>query len=330
MKDISVLLNERVRCEVIEIDKRGKNVIVSRRHVLEKERAEAREKLLTELAVGQTRRGIVRNIVEFGAFVDLGGVEGLVHIRDVSWGTVEKVSDVLSPGQEIEVKVLKIDSKRERISLGYKQAQPDPWKDVAARFPLGTDVRVRVVRLADFGAFAEVEPGVEGLIPISEMGWGRVHRTSDAVTVGAVVPAVVIRVEPEKRRLALSIKRAQPDPWAGVLESFAVDSWAPGKVTRVTDFGAFVELVPGVEGLVHISEMSDKRVRAAGDVVSVGQDVQTRILGVDQENRRISLSLKRKPELAEVPPEAVPDRKHAQKKKRTKPLRGGLASHFEW
>ncbi len=334
MKDISVLLNERVRCQVIEIDKRGKNIVVSRRALLEKERAAAREQLKGELAVGQVRRGVVKNITDFGAFVDLGGLEGLVHIRDLSWGMVEKVTDVLTAGQEIDVKVLKIEAKRNRISLGYKQAQPDPWVDIGERYPVGNQVKVRVVRLADFGAFAEIEKGIEGLIPISEMGWSRVVKSSDVVKVGQEVNCVVIRVEPDKRRIALSMKRAQPDPWAGVLESFPAESMVPGKVTRIADFGAFVELVPGVEGLIHISEMSEKRVRTCADVVSVGQEVEARVLGVDRENRRISLTLKARPELAVAAAPADDDgkldHKPMPKKKRAKPLRGGLSSHFEW
>ncbi len=329
MKDISVLLNEKIRCEVMEVDRRGKNLLVSRRKLIERDEAEARERLKAELEVGQLRRGTVRNITEFGAFVDLGGLEGLVHISDLRWGSVEKVSDVLSTGQEVEVKVLKIDLERNRISLGLKHAQPDPWVNAPEQYPVGTALKVRIVRIADFGAFAELEQGVEGLIPISEMAWNRVQRTSDVVSVGDVIDAVVIRIEPKKRRLALSMKQAQPDPWAGVLESFSAQSLAKGRVTRVADFGAFVELVPGVEGLIHISELSDRRVKACGDVVQVGQELEARVLGVDVENRRISLSLKQ----VDVP--AASNEKAAseppkQPKKRKKPLRGGLSSHFNW
>jgi small subunit ribosomal protein S1 len=329
MKDVSLLLNQQVRCEVIEIQRRSKNLLVSRRKLMEREREAAKDQLVAELAVGQTRRGVVKNITDFGAFVDIGGIEGLVHIRDLSWGTVEKVSDVVSTGQEIDVVVLKIDTKRERLSLGYKQALPDPWTKVGARYSEGMNVQAKVVRLADFGAFAELEPGVEGLIPLSEMGWSRVHRASDAVTVGQVVDAVIIRTEPEKRRLALSLKQARPDPWQGVLEGFTPNTITPGKVTRIADFGVFVEVAPGVEGLIHISELSDKRVRTCGDVVSVGQEVQARILSVDLEQRRISLSLKPSPESRgdAVVSASAPG---SAKKQRKRPLRGGLSSHFEW
>ncbi len=331
MRDISLLLNTTARCEVIEVDRRSKNVLVSRRKCLERELSESKEKLLAELAVGQTRHGVVSNITGFGAFVDLGGVDGLLHIRDLSWGTVEKVSDVLSLGQEVDVQVLKIDAKRERISLGLKQVQPDPWTGIDERCALGTTLKARVMRLANFGAFAELEPGVEGLIPISEMSWSRVRQASDVVSVGDMADVVVIRLEPERRRIALSIKQAQPDPWEGVLETFAKESLATGKVTRLADFGAFVELVPGVEGLIHISELSDQRVRTCRDVVQVGQEVQARVLGVDKENRRIALSLKAAKEEA-GPGHWEPSTAEAAKrsKKRKKPLRGGLTSHFEW
>ncbi len=328
MRDISLLLGQTVRCEVIELERKHKNVLISRRKLLEHEREQARATLKTELAVGQIRRGVVGTITEYGAFVDLGGLDGLIHIRDVSWGQVEKVSDVLTPGQEVEVKVLRIDSKRERVSLGLKQAQPDPWQHAAARYAAGATLKVRVVRLADFGAFAELEPGVEGLIPVSEMAWHRVQRPSEVVSAGDIVDVKIMRVEPERRRIALSIRQAQPDPWAGVLESFPEKSVVRGKVTRLANFGAFVEVAPGVEGLIHISELSDRRVKTCRDVVDVGHEVEVRVLGIDQENRRISLSMKStSPSETAVDTPAQPTK---QAKKRKKPLRGGLASHWDW
>lgn len=332
MKDISLLLNQIVRCEVMELDRRNKNVLLSRRKVQERELAEAREKLRAELAVGQVRPGVVRSITDFGAFVDLGGVDGLLHIRDLSWGTVEKVTDVLSTGQHVEVMILKIDTKRDRISLGLKQALPDPWVHVPEKYPVGTSLKVRVIRLADFGAFAELEPGVDGLIPLSEMGWSRVKHSADAVSPGSVVDCVVIRVEAEHHRIALSMKQAQADPWAGVFESFPVHSLVHGKVTRLADFGVFVEITPGVEGLIHISELSDRRVKSCSEVVEAGQEIETRVLGVDKDNRRISLSIKavNAPTSTEAAAVAGPATPAKAAKKRKKPLRGGLASHFEW
>lgn len=332
LKDISVLLNQTIPCEVLEVDRRHKNVLVSRRKVIERERAAEREKLLAELAPGQVRRGVVGSITDFGAFVDLGGVDGLVHISDLSWTNVGKVSEVLSVGQEIEVKVLKVDRERDRISLSYKATQPDPWEGVEERYPAGTALKARVTRLADFGAFAELEPGVEALVPLSEMGWSRVNRASEAVQVGDMVDTVVLRVELAKRRIALSMKQAQADPWQGVLESFAPQSLIEGTVTRLADFGAFVEIAPGVEGMIHISELSDKRVKSCGEVVKVGQKVETRVLGVDQEQRRISLSIKavHAPTADAATMAAAHSAPARVEKKRKKPLRGGLASHFEW
>ena len=330
MKDISILLNERITCEVLEVDQRGKNVLVSRRKVMEREQEAAREKLEATLEVGQTHKGIVRNIADFGAFVDIGGLEGLVHIRELSWGTVDKVTDVVSVGQEVEVQVLKIDKKRGRLSLGLKQTTPDPWSTVADRYTVGAELKVRIVRLADFGAFAELEPGIEALIPISEMSWSRIRHSSNAVSIGDMVDAVVIRCAPEKRRIALSMKQAQADPWEGVLESFEEKSLVHGRVTRLADFGAFVELAPGVEGMIHISELSDRRVNTCSDVVRVDQEVEARVLGIDKENRRIALSIKQvaAPQASEAPTAAAEPAK--PRKPRKKPLRGGLSSYYDW
>lgn len=327
VKDISVLLNTSVRFEVLEVDRRHKNVLVSRRKLLERERAEARERIFAELTNGQVRKGVVTNTTEYGAFVDLGGIDGLIHISDMSWGTVEKVTDVVSPGQEVEVKVLKVDRERERISLGLKQVTQNPWSTAAERYPVGTALKVRVLRLANFGAFAELEPGLEGLIPVSEMSWTHVRNPSDAVKTGDMVDAVVIRVEADKRKLALSMKQATPDPWAEVVGSFPAQSIVTGKVMRLTDFGAFLELAPGVEGLVHVSEIADRRVRTPADVLTVGQEVQVRVLGVDRDQRRMSLSIKavhHQPEHTAAA--AAASGPQPAKKQRKKPLRGGV----EW
>lgn len=333
MKDVSLLLNQMVKCEVMEVDRRHKNVLLSRRKVMEREQAELREKLKGELEAGQLREGFVRSITDFGAFVDIGGIDGLVHISDMSWGSVGKVTDVLEVGQKVKVMVLKVDTKRDRISLGLKQAMPDPWTGAADKYPVGSSLKARVVRLADFGAFAELESGVEGLIPISEMNWSRTRAASDAVSVGDMVDCVVIRMEPDKRRIAMSMKQAQADPWAGVLESFPAQSIVKGKVTRLADFGAFVEIAPGVEGLVHISELADRRVNSCSEVVQVGQEVEARVLGTDREHRRISLSIKAVQAHAageETAHAATVTAPAKPRKERKKPLRGGLSSHFDW
>ncbi|UCG16054.1 MAG: S1 RNA-binding domain-containing protein [Phycisphaerales bacterium] len=328
MLDISLLIGQAVRCEVLEVSRRDKNVLLSRRKIQEAELAAAREALLKELAEGQLRRGVVRNVTEYGAFVDLGGVDGLLHVSDMSWSQVDKPSDIVSIGQSVDVTVLKMkkaEDGRLRISLGLKQSTPDPWERVESEYPVGTQLKARIARLAAFGAFAEVEEGVEALVPISEMSWGRIHRPKDVVSVGDIVDVVVIRLEREKRRMALSMKQASPDPWEGVQEQFADDAVVTGHVTKLADFGAFVELRPGVEGLVHVSELSEQHVRTPGDVLSVGQEVAVKVLGTDMEQRRIALSIKAidaAPEDASGSP-AAPAK---APKKRKKPLRGGISS----
>lgn len=326
--DISNLIGDVVRCQVLEVDRRDKNVLVSRRKVQEAEFMEARKQLLTELAEGQLRQGVVRNVTDYGAFVDLGGVDGLLHVSDMSWSQVDKPSDLVHVGQHVDVKVLKIKQGEEgklRISLGLKQAMPDPWANVERDFPVGTSLKARVVRLADFGAFAEVTQGVEALIPISEMSWGRINRPKDLLSVGEMVNVVIIRLELDKRRMALSMKQAAPDPWEGVDADFPAEAVVTGRVTKTADFGAFVELRPGVEGLIHISELSDSHVRRPTDVVQPGQDVQVKVLGVDMEHRRISLSIKAltASAVAEALAETAPAK---QTKKRKKPLRGGYST----
>lgn len=329
LKDVSVLIGELVLCEVVEVDRKRKNVTVSRRKVLEREAEAKRGQVLQELEVGQVRRGVIRNIMEYGAFVDIGGVDGLVHIGDLSWHPVQKVSDVVEVGQTVEVKVLKIDHGKDRISLGLKQVTPDPWTAAMGKYTEGSQHRVEVVRLADFGAFAELEPGIDGLIPISEMSWGRVASAGDVVKVGDRVDVKIIRVEENRRRIALSIKQATADPWAGVADGYEPNSKVKGKVTRLESFGVFVQLVPGVEGLIHISELSDKHVKSCSEVVAEGQEVDARVLGVDKERRRISLSLKPAPAEAPAPTEAVGSAK-PQPKKKSKARRGGLDGDWNW
>jgi len=330
VKDISIFLGDSVRCEVMEIDRRGKNLTVSRRRVLAKEREANREDLLKDLEVGQVRKGVVGNLTDFGAFVDLGGVDGLIHISDMSYRQIKKPSEVVKSGDIVEVKILKIqgEGSKQRISLGLKQTQPDPWDGIAERFPLQSTHRVRVVRLADFGAFAQLEEGVDGLIPVSEMSWSRIGSPKEVVEVGQTVDVSVIRVEPKRHRISLSMKHAQPDPWAGVMESYTPNMMVEGKVTRLAEFGAFIELVPGIEGMAHISELSDKRVKSCGDVLKVGQEVKARILNVDQKTRRIGLSLKPAQEAAAKL--SLGSEKAGPPKKRDKKLRGGLSGGWDW
>lgn len=337
LRDISVLLGQRVPVEVLEVSREKKNVVVSRRRVLEKTLQAAREKLLSELEVGQIRTGIVTRLTDYGAFVDLGGVSGLIHISDFTYGRINKPSDMLSEGQRVEVKVLKYNRQTGKIGLGLKQVRPDPWQGVEHRYPVGARVRGTVVRLADFGAFVELEEGIDALVPVSEISWTqRIRRAGDVLSVGQTVEGVVIRVEPDKRRMAISLKQAEADPWHGVPEQYPPGSRVRGRVKQVTRFGAFVELHPGVEGLIHISELSDGRVARVEDVVQPGQEVEVRVLAVDPEARRISLSLK--PERptgdgqATAAPDGTPGARHVStaRKNRKKQLRGGLGIPGGW
>jgi small subunit ribosomal protein S1 len=322
--DISTLIGERVTCVVTEVDRKDQNVLVSRRKYLEKEQAEVREKTFASLNEGDTVTGKVARIADFGAFIDLGGVDGLLHIKDLSYGRVEKVADVVKVGDLVEVKVLRVDSKKQRISLGLKQARPDPWLDVEQKYSPGMRIKVRATKLVQFGAFAEVEEGVEGLIPLSEMSRiKRVMKPSEVLHTGDIVEVQILKVDAKERRISLSIKELEEDPWAGAVEHFPAQGTVKGKVTRTTDFGAFVELKPGVEGLVHISELSENRVRSVGEVVSAGQEVEVRVLGVDPEKRRISLSMK--PALEETLAARNDSLGMAKPRKRKKPLRGGLS-----
>jgi len=332
IKDISVFLTQTIQCEVLEVNRRERNVLVSRRKYLEKAQREERERIEAELAPDQVRKGVVSNITDFGAFVDLGGgLDGLIHIRELAWGQVEKVADVVEVGQTVEVVVLKIDKEHKRISLSLRKALQDPWTCMGQKYAEGTQVKARIVRIQDFGAFAELEPGIEALIPISELSWtGRVRHPKDVVEVGQMVDAVVTRLEMDKRKAALSMKRVATDPWEGVFESFPKDSLVTGTVMRLADFGAFVQITAGVEGLVHISEISSQRVKSTADALQVGQEVKARVLNVDRAQRRISLSIKAADESMPTTESASPADEKARKKKRAKPLRGGLTTDWDW
>jgi small subunit ribosomal protein S1 len=328
VKDISVLIGEHVRCSVTSVDRTTRDIVVSRRKVLEQERKENRQRLLDELAEGENRTGTVSSITEYGAFIDLGGIDGLLHITDMSWGRVKSARDVVQEGQTITVKVLKIDREKGKISLGLKQAEPNPWDNIEQKYPVGSRVRARVVRMAEFGAFLELEPGVDALLPISEMSWSkRIARPDEIVKVGDVPEVSILKVDAPKKRISVSMKATSEDPWARVQELFPVNSTVKGKVTKAMEYGAFVELAPGVEGLIHISELSDRRVRAVTDVVKEGQEVEVRVIKFDPEAKRISLSMKPP---AKDAPEPAAEERSKKKPARKRPLRGGLASHFEW
>ena len=324
-KDISTFIGQKMQAEVTQFDAHAKNLVLSRRNILEREKEEARQKLLAELAEGQTRQGTVRNVTDFGAFVDLGGADGLLHISEMSYKRGQKPSDFVKVGDIVDVKIIKFDKETGKMSLSLKQARPDPWAGVETRYQTGSTVTGRVTKIEPFGAFIEVEEGIEGLLPVSEMSWQRIRHPSDVVKVGDTIKLVVLSMDPEQKRMSFSLKQAGPDPWASVKDRYALDRVVTGKVTRVVDFGAFVELEPGLEGLVHISELDNRRVRAASDVVKPGQDVKARVLEIDKDSRRISLSIRRavEPEKpAAAPAEATPVA--PVKKKKRPELRGGL------
>jgi small subunit ribosomal protein S1 len=324
MKDISTLIGQRITAEVMQFDRHAKNLLLSRRAFLEKQKEEARQKLMAELAEGQTHRGIVRSVMDYGAFIDLGGVDGLLHVSEMSHKRGRHPSEFVKVGDLVDAKIIKLDKETGKMSLSLKQAMPDPWVNIETRYPVGTTLTGRVTRVEPFGAFVEVEDGVEGLLPVSEISWQRIRHPSDVVKDGDTIKLVVISLDPAQKRMSFSLKQAGPDPWAQAKEKYAVDTVVTGKVTRVVDFGAFVELEPGLEGLVHISELAANRVRAASDVVKPGQEIQARVLEVDKDARRISLSIRRAAEpIAPAPVAAAPAAAPAKKKKRPE-LRGGL------
>ena len=323
VEDPAEYVNQKIRCQVIEVDRRERRVIVSARAIMELEAQQRREALLAELKEGDVREGVARQVKPYGVFVDLGGVDGLVHVSQMSYGRVEDPADLVQPGQKLQVKVLKIDRDANKISLGMKQTQPDPWEGVEVKYPLGSVVSGRVTRLESFGAFVQLEPGVEGLIPVGELSWTQRPQHGAAVLqAGQTVGPLVLQIDLQRRRITLSLKQALANPWAGAAHTYPRQSEQTGRVTRLAEFGAFVELAPGVEGLVHISELSDGHVRRVEDVVQVDQTVRVLVLEVDEPNRRISLSMKGTAQQADqAAAEAAPKQ---PPRKRKRPLRGGL------
>lgn len=325
MRDISLLLGQKVEVEVTDVDRGARRLVVSRRRLQERRREEARAQLRYTLKEGQVREGVVRRLADFGAFVDLGGMDGLLHISDIGYGRIKHPSEVLKVGDKVTVKVLKFDLVTDRVSLGLKQLAEDPWNSISERIKVGDVVEGRVTRLMNFGAFVEVQPGIEGLIPLSECSYTRrVGHPKELLKENDAVQAAVLAVDPANRKLTLSLKRLGADPWTTVAERYHAQETVSGVVTRIADFGAFIQLEEGIEGMAHISELSDQRVQRVGEAVKVGQVVSARILSVDNEKRRISLSLKAPPAApaAEVPPALA--HAPAPAKKRARPLRGGL------
>ncbi len=288
------LVGEQIRCRIIKLDVADEDVVVDRRVVAEEEERKNRERRYTEIEEGATLSGTVRSLAEYGAFIDLGGVDALLHVSDFSWGRVNKPSDVLTVGQQVEVKVLKIDAEKHRISVGLKQLQKHPWDAVPEKYKVGDRVQGTVTRVVEFGAFVELEPGIEGLIHLSEMSWTKkVKKAGDVIKPGETVEAVVLGVNLGERRISLGLKQALGDPWSQAAQKFAAGTVIEGPITSITKFGAFVQLAEGVEGLVHVSEISaEKRVEHPQDVLKLGQVVKAQVLELDLEKRQLRLSMK--------------------------------------
>ena len=295
--EMEKLVGQEIRCRIIKLDVTDEDVVVDRRAVAEEEERSAKDKFYSQIKEGETVSGTVRSLTDYGAFVDLGGVDALLHVSDISWGRVNKPADVLSVGQAVDVKVLKVapDSDKRRISVGMKQLQPHPWDAVAEKYKAGDRVRGTVTRLVEFGAFVELEPGIEGLIHISEMSWskGKIRKASDVVKQGETVEAVILQVNAAEHRISLGLKQALGDPWADVAQRFAVGSAVEGPVTNLTKFGAFVQLSEGIEGMVHVSDISaEKRINQPQDVLRVGQIVKAQVLAIDLDKRQMRLGMK--------------------------------------
>jgi small subunit ribosomal protein S1 len=294
VKNLDALKGQESKFKIVSFDKKRSNVVLSRRAIVEVEHARQKQDTFGRLEEGKLTHGVVKNITDYGVFVDLGGVDGLLHITDISWGRVNHPSEYFNVGDEIEVVVLKFDPAAERVSLGYKQKTPDPWSDVVQRYPLGSRVHGKVVSLADYGAFVELEEGVEGLVHVSEMSWTKkVRNPSKLLSVGGEIEAVVSDVNVANRRISLSLKALEQNPWDTIGERYPVGSVISGKVRNLTDFGAFVEVEEGIDGLIHISDMSwNRRLKHPNEVLKKGDTVQARVINVDGENQRLSLSIR--------------------------------------
>jgi len=294
VKNLASMLGQVIRAKVIKLNRRRGNVVLSRRAVLEEEREEKRKHTLSVLSEGMVLTGAVKNITDYGAFIDLGGIDGLLHVTDMSWGRVGHPSEIFQIGDQVEVVVLHFDRETGRVSLGYKQKSSDPWAVVDERYPVGAKAQGRVVSLTNYGAFVELEPGVEGLVHVSEMSWTRrVRHPSKLVNVGDMVDVMVLDVNKATKRISLGMKQVEADPWATIDERYKPGERIEGKVRNLTDFGAFVELEPGVDGLLHISDMSwTRNIGHPSEILKKGQSVETQILNVDKDNKRISLGLK--------------------------------------
>ena len=294
IRNLDEMVGQSFEFKVLKYNRKRSNIVLSRRVILEAEREAKRSATLSSIHEGKVVDGVVKNITEYGVFVDLGGVDGLLHITDISWGRVKHPSDLFAIGDEIQVKILNLDLEKERVSLGMKQLTPDPWTTAAEKYPVGSRVTGRVVSLTDYGAFVELEEGIEGLIHVSEMSWTRkIRHPSKVVAVGDAVEAVVLDIKPDARRISLGMKQAKPNPWDVISEKYPVGTTIEGRIKNITDFGLFIGIDEGIDGLVHISDLSwTKRIKHPGDLYKKGDLVQAVVLDIDKKSERFSLGIK--------------------------------------
>ena len=294
VRNLDVLKGDVIEVAVIKLNKKRGNIVVSRKQLLEEEQNEKKSKTLEHLEEGGVLTGVVKNLTEYGAFVDLGGIDGLLHITDMSWGRLTHPRDLVNVGDQIQVKVLKFDKDKQRVSLGFKQLTPDPWLDATHRYPVGAHVGGRVISVTDYGAFVELEQGIEGLVHVSEMTWSkRIKHPSKLVIVGDQVDCVVLSVNPQERRISLGMRQLAPNPWDALHDKYPVGATVEGRVRNLTDFGAFIEIEEGIDGLVHVSNLSwTKRVKHPSEVLKKGDRVKAIVLAIEPDKRRLSLGVK--------------------------------------
>ena len=306
--DVGEFIGQTIEAKVLRIDRERRNIVISRRKLIEEERNAAKEKLMAEIEVGQVRKGVVKNIADFGAFVDLGGIDGLLHITDMSWDRVDHPSQLLKIDQETEIKILSVDRDKEKIALGLKQLTENPWERVAERYPVGDRIKGEVVNIVNYGAFVKLEPGVEGLVHISEMSWTRrINHPSEMVNVGDEIEVVVLEVNKDKQEISLGVKQTEVNPWTTVAQKYPKGTVIEGVVRNLTNYGAFVEIEEGIDGLLHVSDMSwTKKVSHPSEMVKKGDQIKCVVWDVDQEKMRVALSLKHMTEDPWV--RAVPER----------------------
>ncbi len=306
--DIGEYIGKEIAAKILKIDKERRNIVISRRKLIEEERARAKAKLMAEIEVGQIRTGTVKNIADFGAFVDLGGIDGLLHITDMSWDRIEHPSQMLKVDQEIEIKILAVDRDREKIALGLKQKMDNPWSKVAEKYPVGSRIRGEVVNIMNYGAFVKLEPGIEGLVHISEMSWTRrINHPSEVVKLGDQIEVVVLEINQDKQEISLGMKQTEVNPWTTVAQKYPPGTVVEGTVRNLTNYGAFVEIEEGIDGLLHVSDMSwTKKVSHPSEMIKKGDRVRCVVLTVDQEKMRVALGLKQMTEDPWV--RAIPER----------------------